>query len=223
MYKELEQQYELLSLEEKNLLLIYKSRLFDFINRIDSILNDNQIQNLYKVKYEEFKNLINIPENNFIKHSIFSIVNFQTYNLFLQSIKEIQEKINHISKIKIPKKIIVYRSTTVKNLNDISKISTSNLISTSLDLKVTDSFYSYEGRDVLYQITLDENTPCLIVPYSIKIYDNGILKIKKEDSQKEIILFKDDLNYKVKSTKYLEEEKLIIVKIEASYNKNITK
>lgn len=65
--------------------------------------------------------------------------------------------------------------------------------------------------------------PCLIVSYSIKIYDNGILKIKKEDSQKEIILFKDDLNYEVKSTKYLEEENLIIVKIEASYNKNITK
>lgn len=38
--------------------------------------------------------------------------------------------------------MMVYKVTTFNNLNDISKISTSTLISTSLDIKVTDSFYS---------------------------------------------------------------------------------
>lgn len=56
MYKELEKQYELLSLEEKNLLLIYKSRLFDFINRIDLIMNNMQI------KIYIMKSMLNLKE-----------------------------------------------------------------------------------------------------------------------------------------------------------------
>lgn len=226
MYKELEKQYELLSLEEKNLLLIYKSRLFDFINRIDLIMNNMQIKNLYNEKYVEFKRIINLPENSFIKYSIFSNISLNTYDSFLNSIKEIQEKIINIPKIIIPKNIKVYRAVTVTDLNDIYKISTSNLISTSLDVEVTDSFYTNNGQDILYQINLHENTPCLIVPYSIKIYENDgkqVLKVQKNDSQKEIILFKDFLNYEITSKQYIEEENLLIVKIETSYNKNITK
>lgn len=99
MYKELEKQYELLSLEEKNLLLIYKSRLFDFINRLDLIMNNMQIKNLYNEKYVEFKRIINLPENSFIKYSIFSNISLNTYDSFLNSIKEIQEKIINIPKL----------------------------------------------------------------------------------------------------------------------------
>ena len=120
----------------------------------------------------------------------------------------------------------VYRSVTVKDESDIQKISTSNLISTSLDIEITDSFYTYNGKDILYQINLSKGTYCLIVPYSIKIYEKDnkqILKIENNDSQKEIILFKNLLNYTIISNQYLKDENLIIAKIETSYNKNITK
>lgn len=78
-------------------------------------------------------------------------------------------------------------------MNDIYKISTSNLISTSLDVEVTDSFYTNDGQDILYQINLHENTPCLIVPYSIKIYENDgkqVLKVQKMILKKKLFCLK---------------------------------
>lgn len=226
MYEKLQQQYNLLSLEDKNALLIYKSRLFDFINRIDLILYNEKLKEQYRDKYEKFKKIISIPENNFIRYSIFNSINFNTYNLFLESIKTIEQRILNIQKIKLTTDTKVYRAVTVKDESDIQKISTSNLISTSLDIEITDSFYTYNGKDILYQINLSKGTYCLIVPYSIKIYEKDnkqILKIENNDSQKKIILFKNLLNYTIISNQYLKDENLIIAKIETSYNKNITK
>lgn len=145
MYEKLQRQYELLSLEDKNALLIYKSRLFDFINRIDLILSDSQIKEEYKEKYEDFKKIINMPENSFIKYSIFSNIILKTYDSFLQSLKIIEQRIANIECIKLPSDTKLYRAVTLKNNNDITKISTSNLISTSLDIEVTDLFYTYGG------------------------------------------------------------------------------
>lgn len=226
MYKELQKQYELLSLEDKNALLIYKSRLHDFINKIDLILYNENIKNEYKNKYEDFKEILNMPENTFIKYSIFNTINLKTYDLFLKSIKIVEKRIFEIRQIKLPLDTKVYRAVTINDLNDINEIALSNLISTSLNIEVTDSFYTYDGQDVLYQINLDKGTPCLIVPYSIKIYDNNnrqILKIEKNDSQNEIILFKDSLDYEITSKHYLEEENLIVTKVDTTYKKNITK
>lgn len=226
MYEELIKQYEILPLEDKKILLIYKSRLFDFINRIDLILSQKEIKEEYKNKYESFKKIIELPENSFIKYSIFNIIDFSSYETFLKSLKIIEQKISNINTIKITSETKLYRAVTIPKIDDISKISTSNLISTSLDIETTDSFYKYDGYDILYIINVLKETPCLVIPYSIKIYEkNGkqILKIEKNDSQKEIILFKELLNYEIKSSHYLEQEKLTVTKIETSVKKNILK
>lgn len=55
MYEELQKQYEQLELDDKNALLIYKSRLFMFINQIDLILSSNEMLAKYEEKYKDIK------------------------------------------------------------------------------------------------------------------------------------------------------------------------
>ncbi len=62
-------QYNNLTEEEKSILLIYKSQLFYFINGIDNINDDNRKS--YIVKYNEFKEIVEKPENIFIRLSVF--------------------------------------------------------------------------------------------------------------------------------------------------------
>ena len=60
MYEELQKQYEQLELDDKNALLIYKSRLFMFINQIDLILSSKEMLAKYEEKYKDIKK-INTP------------------------------------------------------------------------------------------------------------------------------------------------------------------
>ena len=55
MYEELQKQYEQLELDDKNALLIYKSRLFMFINQIDLILSSKEMLAKYEEKYKDIK------------------------------------------------------------------------------------------------------------------------------------------------------------------------
>lgn len=217
MYQELKKQYDNLELNDKNVLLIYKSRLFKFINNIDAILSNGKVYDEYKKYFLEDKSIICSVENSFIRHSIFNIINFESYKLFLESIRTVKDKLTYIrGKIHLPQDAIVYRATTVSSKEEIAQISKEEFISTSLDMNETDKFYEFEGIDVLYQIKLKKGTPCLVIPYSIGIYDiNGksILKILEDDSQKEIVLFKDELEYSIKDYKYFNEEELTVVKI----------
>lgn len=227
MYQELKRQYEDLNIEQKNALLIYKSRLFEFINNIDNILFDKQLYDKYSYKFEEDKRMICSLENSFIRHSIFNSINFESYELFLESIKEIKKKIMSIkNKIYLPQDTIVYRATTVSSKDEIPNISKSNFISTSLDIEKTDQFYTYNGIDILYKIELKKGTSCFVIPYSIGIYDiNGkqVLRINENDAQKEIVLFKEELDFTIQDSKYFEEENLTIVKIETKVVKYNTK
>lgn len=55
-----------------------------------------------------------------------------------------------------------------------------------------------------------------MIPYSIKIYDvenKQLLKVVASDSQKEIVLYGDSLNYNITEQKYFEDENVTIVKM----------
>lgn len=224
MYQDLLEQYNSLCENDKKVLLIYKSRLFKYINDYNNILCDKELYKKYEKQYELDKKIICSLENKFIRYSIFNDVNFESYDLFLKSINEIKENINLIiGKITLPQDSIVYRGTTVNNKSDIVNISKSDLISTSLNLDETDNFYTYDGINVLYQISLKKETPCLVIPYSIKLYEvNGkdVLKISENDSQNEIIVFKSEMDLSIKDTKYLEDDNLVVLKIETDLKKH---
>ena len=218
MYQELKKQYDALELNDKNVLLIYKSRLFKFINNIDDILSNRIVYDEYEKYFVEDKSIICSSENSFIRHSIFNSINFESYQLFLESVKIVKDKLTDIKgKIHLPQDTIVYRATTVSSKDEIDQISKGNFISTSLDIDETDKFYRFSGIDVLYQIKLKKGTSCLVIPYSIGIYDiNGksVLKILEDDSQSEIVLFKDELDYVINDYKYFEDEEITVVKID---------
>lgn len=222
MYQQLIEQYENLDIEEKNALLVYKSRLFKFINNIDLLLSAKEN---YEKDYEEAKELIYSPENNFIRYSVFKDIDFTSYELFLKSVKNIEQKLLSLkNKIKLIDNVDVYRATTLSSLDNISQISNSELISTSMDVEVTDSFYQIGlGNHVLYKLSLKKDTPCLVVPYSIEIHNvnnKQVLKVVQSDTQQEIILYGSTLDFEITNQKYFEEEDLTVIKMNATYSKN---
>ena len=218
MYKTLQEQYERLELDDKNALLIYKSRLFTFINQIDLILSSKEMLEEYEEKYKEAKRIICSSENSFIRMSIFKIIDFETYEKFLISIQKVEQQLMSIkNKIQLREDTKVYRATTIPDISQIDTLANKKLVSTSIDLGITDSFYQFhEGVHVLYQLSLKKGTPCLVVPYSIEIHsigDKQLLKVVASDSQKEIILYGDSLHYSITDQKYFEEENITVVKM----------
>ena len=184
------EQYENLSLEEKNDLLIYKSRLSYVIN---NLYNDDFI-NEAKDIYDYYKKIFAKPENYFISN-IFSKVNFNTFETFMDSMKVLDESIENMKyKITLDEDITLYRMASLINEEDILNISVGNLISTSRNIDVVSKFkIPGEYINVLYEIKVPAGTPCLIIPYSLKVSDD-IMRMVSTDDQEEIILFKDELD-----------------------------
>lgn len=217
MFEQLKKQYDLLTEEEKNIVLIYQSKLSYFINRIDYIMNSKQALYDFKKQYEAYKKVVLEPENIFVQNTIFKDINFRCFDQFIQSVWKVRRKLNDLKgKIILPEDVIVYRATTVKSENEIKDISKGNFISTTLDIEVTDDFYSYDGINVLYQIKLSKGTPCLVVPYSVEatyLEDKTLLKIVNHNYQSEIILFKDSFDYIVEDQQWIDEENITVQKI----------
>ena len=102
IYEDLIKQYEELTEEEKNTLLVYKSRLGRAINSLDN--NNLEIKEIY----EKYKSLVENPKNIFMKFSVFKDVSFTSLEDFKNSLTEIKEKIDEISsKIILPQDITV--------------------------------------------------------------------------------------------------------------------
>lgn len=189
-------QYDNLSDEEKTFLLIYKSQLYYFINGIDNI-NDDNVEK-YIARFKEFKRIIELPENIFIKMSVFAGISIDSFDNFLKSIDVIRQKIKGLyGKIILPSEMVLYRCKSIKEKSNINNICIGDFISTSCNFETAENFFSYEGTNVTYVLKVKENTPVLIIPYSIKLImknNKKILKIVANDDQDEIILFKDYLN-----------------------------
>src|SRR5574344_793467 len=222
MYSNLLSQYELLNDDEKNTLLIYKSKLSYFINNINRI-DDEKYLDEFRNKYLEYKDIVMHPINNLIRMTVYKDIDFSNLVNFIRSIRNISEKLDKVKgKIKLVDDITLYRAKSVNSESEISKISKGNLISTSYDLSVTDKFYGYNSIYVLYQIKAKKDMPCLVIPYSIKveyINDTPVLKKVNEDSQKEIVLYKDSMDYEITSIKNVDN--INIVSIETNVKKKI--
>ncbi len=186
-------QYNNLSLEEKNLLLIYKSHLSYVINNVYN-LNDDVLKECQDI-YEYYKKILDNPVNCFIA-KVFSSINFSSFDTFIKDMISITNKLNDLKyKMVLTDDAITYRAVSLTSEVDIPKISNGNLISTSLKEEEAYKFF-IKGPyiNVLYEFELNKGTPCLFVPYAIKT-DNDMLKIVALDTQQEIILFKDEMKY----------------------------
>ena len=203
----MEELFDKLTDYEKNILLIYKSYYHYAINNIDNI-NDPDILGNIKDLYEYYKGILSNPNNLFIS-MVFKPIDNSSFESFIKSIKKISEDLNGLKgKIKLDSDITLYRCVSMQEDDDTFDIAKGNLISTSKSLDVAKKFI-IQGpyKNVTYEIKVGKDTPILVVPYSIKITDDLKLKIVKNDSQDEIILFKDslDFNYTVSGDKVLVE------------------
>lgn len=234
IYKQLIDKYNNLTEEEKKAILIYKSGLYYHINEISSIddfLNKESFtifkklknQEIFLIRFSDFKNNLSNPKNIFLKYSIFNIIDFTDIYTFIDSIKEVYKIINNI-RLYLPEQLTVYRG--VCSDDEILDISKSNLISTTIDVEEVKPFlFGDKKNNKLYVISLEKDTPVLISPYSIdNIYDSEIdyytnkpkqLKLvnKYEKGNQEIILFKNTLNFTLNDSKTIDEYNLTIEKL----------
>ena len=85
IYEDLIKQYEKLSEEEKNALLVYKSRLGRAINSLDN--NPLEIKEIY----EQYKMLLNDSKNIFMKFTVFKDISFENLEAFKSSLLKTKE------------------------------------------------------------------------------------------------------------------------------------
>ena len=218
LYENLTWQYEQLSEEEKNALLIYKSRLGRAINALGN--NEEEIIEIYN----KYKQIVENPKNMFIKLSIFKDVSFKDISSFKDSLQKNLKIINQaIQKIYLPESTYVYRVISIPINENLHFISKGKLVSTSLDINECEKFLISNTKEqykhFLYKIYLEKNALVGICPYAI-LFDeiNDRIILTKRQDQKEIILLKDEylFNNIGESVKELENgEDLNIINIKA--------
>ena len=126
-------EYENLTSEEKNSLLIYKSRLGRAIN---SLGNDYQeIENVYY----KYKKLLSKRENMFMIFTVFKDVYFDSIDSFIESLVNTKEIIKNIN-MELKKELTVYRTYSILTAQEEMFLSRSELVSTSLDINNCDDF-----------------------------------------------------------------------------------
>ncbi len=191
IYENLIQQYNELSDEEKNALLIYKSRIGRAINALNR--DEKEILDVYN----RYKELLSNPKNLFVQYTIFKNVSFSNLENFKKSLSDVLELvIQATKKIVLPENVMVYRAISVER-NKYTFLSKGDLVSTSLDVNKCDPFFQMDQNQnydhYLYQIHLDKFSNVAICPYAL-MYDelkNQLFLSQKYDQQ-EIILVKDD-------------------------------
>ena len=225
VYDNLCNKFEQLNENDKNVLLIYKSALSYHINEI-SLISDIENKDSIEIfdclknrdefiqRFKEYKNILEQPENFFIRYSIFSSINFENIVSFIASLKKIYDRIIKLfDKIKLTESCLLYRGFSYDTSNIF--LAKGNIVSTSLSIESVEDFLFYSKNSVLYELSLNKNVNVLVIPYSIKrIKKNNkiFLKIEKNDSQKEVILFKPELFFELKNKKYFEEDNLTVEK-----------
>lgn len=193
MYEDLINQFENLSEDDKNTLLVYKSSLGVAINSLD---NDNE--KVLEI-YNRYKKLLDNPKNIFMKMTVFKDIDFDNEISFRESLEEIRKKLSILtSSLTLNDDLTVYRIVSVPTNKDVSDISKSEFISTSININTCLKFLIVKDnyKHYLYQINLKKDFPISICPYSILYNEKEEqLKLTKTSDQEEIILNKENFNF----------------------------
>lgn len=223
IYEDLIKQYEKLSEEEKNALLVYKSRLGRAINSLDN--NPLEIKEIY----EQYKMLLNDSKNIFMKFTVFKDISFENLEAFKSSLLKTKEIVKEAStKIILPEDVTTYRAFSISKEDELSTISRTDLISTSLNINECSKYLipNKGYTHYLYQINLEKGSMVTICPYRILIDNNGRLTLTKENNSEEIIISKDNYDFDsvIETTTELNaKEELNIISINAISKEKDTK
>lgn len=148
VYEELKNKFEDLSDEDKNALLIYKSRLGRAINSLD--IEEKEVVDVYN----KYKRLLSNPANMFMSFTVFKDVSFSSLDSFKESLINIKNKVLNIN-LTLDEDTTVYRAFSLSDDSEEELLSKSELISTSLDIDTCDDFLvAGNKRHYLYQINL---------------------------------------------------------------------
>lgn len=251
IYEDLLIQYNGLSDLEKNAILVYKSKLFVIINSISKIpefqrlttleLNE-QLSNRSECinVFNDYSRVLNNLNNSFIKNTVFNNIRFDSFNNFIEDLKEVIVILNKISfKIVLNEDLVVYRSILVGNNEKFDFINDSpSFISTSIKVDDAERFLNGDSNKEkhFYSIKLPKGLPVIVSPFSIvRKYDSVIDSIQSNfdyslmvsnrgvNGQQEIILFKDLISYKEFDNKLITDEfgSICIHKVEILLKDNI--
>lgn len=157
VYEELKNKFEDLSDEDKNALLIYKSRLGRAINSLD--IEEKEVVDVYN----KYKRLLSNPANMFMSFTVFKDVSFSSLDSFKESLINIKNKVLNIN-LTLDEDTTVYRAFSLSDDSEEELLSKSELISTSLDIDTCDDFLvAGNKRHYLYQINLKKGGKVAIV------------------------------------------------------------
>ncbi len=190
------EEYENLTSEEKNSLLVYKSRLGRAINSLD-----NDYQEVEDIYYK-YKELLSKKENMFMSLTVFKDVSFDSIDSFIESLVNTKEIIKNID-MKLEEDMTVYRAYSIPTAQEEMFLSRSELVSTSLDIDNCDDFLINDDNynHYLYKINLEKGSLVTVCPYSILLDGlTGRLILSKNNTQDEVILNKENYNFEVVKT-----------------------
>jgi len=248
MYKELLEQYNNLTEEERKSLFVYKTQFFDLINSVISIsdfrelsvdtiiklLNDNVLKNTLN-----FGKIISKPNNVVIKYSYFNDVDFSNYESIISKVFKVYDNLSNVfnhKKMILPTDFTVYRVVCLSRDNELQDMSRGEFVSASIDLDSALEFVS-GNNIVVYKINLMKGTPVVATPYSvINVYSteadkllrtsNYNIKVSKTESfgQQEVLFSKNLIDYDIKLLKSnnIDGKKISIYEVNTSvkcYNK----
>lgn len=190
------EEYENLTSEEKNSLLVYKSRLGRAINSLD-----NDYQEVEDIYYK-YKELLSKKENMFMSLTVFKDVSFDSIDSFIESLVNTKEIIKNID-MKLEEDMTVYRAYSIPTAQEEMFLSRSELVSTSLDIDNCDDFLINDNNynHYLYKINLEKGSLVTVCPYSILL--DGLTRrliLSKNNTQDEVILNKENYNFEVVKT-----------------------
>ena len=204
------EEYENLTSEEKNSLLVYKSRLGRAINSLD-----NDYQEVEDIYYK-YKELLSKKENMFMSLTVFKDVSFDSIDSFIESLVNTKEIIKNID-MKLEEDMTVYRAYSIPTAQEEMFLSRSELVSTSLDIDNCDDFLINDDNynHYLYKINLEKGSLVTVCPYSILL--DGLterLILSKNNTQDEVILNKENYNFEVvkTTTRTLEDDSNLEIK-----------
>ncbi len=190
------EEYENLTSEEKNSLLVYKSRLGRAINSLD-----NDYQEVEDIYYK-YKELLSEKENMFMSLTVFKDVSFDSIDSFIESLVNTKEIIKNID-MKLEEDMTVYRAYSIPTAQEEMFLSRSELVSTNLDIDNCDDFLINDDNynHYLYKINLEKGSLVTVCPYSILLDGlTGRLILSKNNTQDEVILNKENYDFEVVKT-----------------------
>ena len=213
MYQELKQQYERLTQEEKDILLLYKTKIGYLLNELH---NNPDLESYYIKLFNMFSEYSELPTDL----QFFSLIRLDSLPSFRESLYEAKRLLDIVStKMVVSDPIKVFRS--ISSHNGIEGISKSNIISTSLEFGDTLK-YAIAGDNIsIYEIEVRPGSRLAYIPECDELVSKHKELFRVTSDEEEILLNKDI--YDFETTNEYDNDSFKYIKVSATDIKNKTR